>query len=348
MKAASLMGARSAGLHRWRWVPEDPEQLVSAVLAFGSKESAERLNACKTVYKAGFLANEVCERVWSAKKSISERGSCELGLDGAHREKFVQVCEGYKYMTADEIDESSQTILGDGQALSASPHMRDYVPLEGQYGSRHQVKKIAFLMDVSYSMRSNTRPGETRIGICKERMVGMLNNEQIVRPGDSVGVLAFSSRSAVVVPLDEATPEHRGAVADLARSRTIDGLIDRLGGGTALFQSLLWGAEMLREGASDSTGLWLIVLTDGEDSTGTTPQRCKEFFEAAGGRVNLLAIAVAERCPGLDDLCSIVKDSGGVGMFVSTASPDSSSIEQAFQVVERAIRREQGGHQEAE
>ncbi|CAK0872201.1 unnamed protein product [Prorocentrum cordatum] len=146
----------------------------------------------------------------------------------------------------------------------------------------------------------------------------------------------------------EATPEHRQAVADLARNRTIDGLIDKLGGGTALFQSLLWGAEMLREGASDSTGLWLIVLTDGEDSTGTTPQRCKEFFEAAGGRVNLLAIAVAERCPGLDDLCGVVRDSGGIGMFVSTASPDSNSIEQAFQVVERAIRREQGGHQEAE
>jgi uncharacterized protein YegL len=320
------------------------------VLAFGIKESAETLDGIKTVYKAGFLANEVCERVWSAHKNMNEHGVCELGLDSALRDTFVQVCEGYKYMTADEIESTAQKVLGNRQALSAMTSMRDYTPLAGGGGvsSRHQTKKIMFLMDVSYSMTSHTRPGETRIKLCKERMVEILTNEKIVCEGDSVGVFAFSSRSAVVVPLQEATPHHRRAVADLAKNNVIDNLINQLGGGTALFQTLLQCAQMLRSGASDNAGLWLIVLTDGEDSTGTSPRSCHEFFEGDGGRVNLLAIAVGERCADLDNLCGVVKEQGGVGQFVSTASPDSHAITQAFQVVERTIRREQGGHQEAQ
>ncbi|CAE8592263.1 unnamed protein product [Polarella glacialis] len=88
------------------YVPENPEDLVEHILNYGAEESKRRLESCEASYNAGFIANEVCERVWTqpgwfkAQAQSSGTAKVDVNLEGAGRAAFLDLCQRYRYKAA--------------------------------------------------------------------------------------------------------------------------------------------------------------------------------------------------------------------------------------------------------
>jgi len=198
------------------FAPSDPDAtLVQRILDFGSKESARRLEQSRAVYNSGFIANEVCERVWTCPgwRTIQEqpngRIKVDVALSGKGRRLFLDICSRYRYMSAAEIAKAARAIDGPPDApgqlefslMDSEVPDANYekLPLPPQL-ARPQ-KALLFLMDVSGSMSVNKiGPWMTRLEACKARVKSLIMNDTIVSNGDLVGIVAFGAGHRQLLP----------------------------------------------------------------------------------------------------------------------------------------------------
>jgi hypothetical protein len=214
------------------FVPRDPEnELVQKVMAFGTRESERRLDNCKAVYSAGFIANEVCEMVWEQRgrreahrtDSITESTEVrrlqsgrsralgvDVDLEGRGRTAFLELCARYRYMSAEEIAAVAHSIEFPGAlgrlnfVLARDSKVPDkrYEKLPLPPGmSLHRQKAVLFLVDVSGSMTTNTiGPTLTRLDVCKTQVKNIMLNERILHDDDYWGIVAFGAGHRKIFP----------------------------------------------------------------------------------------------------------------------------------------------------
>jgi len=222
--AGGALPAQAYGATQGRpFVPHDPEgELVQKVLAFGTRESERKLDNCKAVYSAGFIANEVCEMVWEqmGRREALRRESGDLqrprglgvdvDLEGRGRRAFLELCARYRYMSADEIADVAGSIelsrslgrLNFVLARDSKVPDKRYVKLPMPPGmSVHRQKAVLFLVDVSGSMTVNTiGPTLTRLDVCKTQVKHIMLNERILCDDDYLGIVAFGAGHRKIFP----------------------------------------------------------------------------------------------------------------------------------------------------
>ena len=72
-------------------------ELVDAILQGGLEKSKADLKKIQAVYNAGFVANEVCEKVWAKYPPKKKGTTVDVGLEGDPRSAFMKICRMYRY-----------------------------------------------------------------------------------------------------------------------------------------------------------------------------------------------------------------------------------------------------------
>lgn len=196
-----------------QYVPSNPEKLVEHILIYGAEESQRKVDACEASYNAGFVANEICEKVWLRPgwHEVQTRADgvvqTDVNLQGSGRKAFAELCSHYMYMTAQELQDASRKITGPGGDLDFSlehdskvPN-RLYQPLPLPASLARRRKAVLVLVDVSGSMTTNRiGPEMTRLDVCKLQLRSILTNDNIICEGDHVGVVAFGAGQRRLIP----------------------------------------------------------------------------------------------------------------------------------------------------
>lgn len=362
---------------------EKAEELAKQILAFGAEESAVKLRQVTAAYNAGFIANEVCEEVWQlwadggdgesgdspmTMRSKSTRRSSkfekegegmmdvDVKLRGSGRDKFLKVCEDYKYLSAPEIQELVDGIKGQVGSrtcgltfkvtTSGAPD-KAYVPEERP----REVKKrkvVLFVMDVSFSMQG------ARLDACKEQMKQLLTNKNFLAEDDCVGVVAFGKGHKELLPIGTGL-QHLESVKSLVDGGQFEEAMgDRddkqqqgLGGSTWMYQTLhtvvptLLGDAWMPGSATEENEepefqRCLVVLCDGGDSR---PYEFTMAHDKINDSVALVIITVGNDRSLTEqktNLQRLVQKGSRQSLFIH-ADDDASAIAKAFKNVQHAL-----------
>jgi len=353
------------------YVPENPEDLVEHILNYGAEESKRRLESCEASYNAGFIANEVCERVWTqpgwfkAQAQSSGTAKVDVNLEGAGRAAFLDLCQRYRYLTAQELGQAAQAIEGPSEApgwldfvLERDSHVPNpeyrALPMPPHLAQRR--KSVLFLIDVSGSMTSNKIGTElTRLDACKVQVRNILTNKDILRDGDQVGVVAFGAGhrrllpkdgAAIVGPVDRTdvqalvdnreleaaqvqTIKHYGPeLQSLERSGRMTISTKKLGTYTFLYSTLCdCISELVQQ--RDELSRWLILLCDGDDTGGGKVEAdCTQILHRHGNGVNVIIITVGSdvtRGSVLQGFADKVVERGSIGKYIAAANEENDS-----------------------
>ena len=143
-------------------------------------------------------------------------------------------------------------------------------PLRAQQGSRGTLSVI-LAVDTSGSMRSNNNIERARVAAARFA--------RELPPGTRLGVISFGTRTKLELGL---TPDRAQVL------RVIDGLQAETSGGTALYDAVVRGSQLLgRERGQPN----LVVLSDGRhEGTPTTLQQA--INAAKGGKVTIRSVAL--------------------------------------------------------
>ncbi len=148
-----------------------------------------------------------------------------------------------------------------------------------------------FLCDVSGSMSG------TRIKALKKSLIG---GSEFIAPGNSIGLVLFSDRVSVVLPVAEFNLNQKAAfhaaVEDMAAS-----------GGTAMYDGIAVSLMLLNAEKKNNPDnkITLFVLTDGETKTGIDFGRIRPVVE--GMRIPIYTIGYDANLKVLKELSSIVE-----------------------------------------
>eukprot|EP00931_Biecheleriopsis_adriatica_P004502 TRINITY_DN106161_c0_g1_i1.p1 TRINITY_DN106161_c0_g1~~TRINITY_DN106161_c0_g1_i1.p1 ORF type:complete len:1910 (+),score=459.26 TRINITY_DN106161_c0_g1_i1:54-5783(+) len=367
-----------------RYVPKDPEkELVEHIMSYGAKESKRKLDKCEASYNAGFIANEICERVWLCP-GWQAAGKADLKLEGEGRRRFLELCSCYRHMTASELEQQAAAIEAPAEAEEKSlsydleesqvPN-RNYQPLPLPPGAAKRHKAVLFLMDISGSMTSHKiGPDQTRLGVCKVQLTNILTNAEIISSEDKVGVVAFGagqlrlipkSNSEIVRPVDQGEVKalmengefeaaqvqtRREIYPEVLRNPRLDVRNHKLGNFTFLYSALCAGIKDLMSTGDQAMPRWLILLCDGDDTGGGKLEGdCLEMLRSQS--INLIIISVGSdvtRGSVLQGFADAVAGAGRIGKYIAAANEeDDSAVRHAFAQVEESLMLDEGGQTEA-
>eukprot|EP00930_Biecheleria_cincta_P043640 TRINITY_DN29950_c0_g1_i1.p1 TRINITY_DN29950_c0_g1~~TRINITY_DN29950_c0_g1_i1.p1 ORF type:complete len:1685 (-),score=384.74 TRINITY_DN29950_c0_g1_i1:115-4836(-) len=219
-----------------QYVPQDPEKLVEHILIYGAEESQRKVDACDASYNAGFVANEICEKVWLRPgwHEVQARANgvveTDVNLQGPGRRAFADLCLRYMYMTAQELEDVSRNITGPGGNLEFSLERdskvpnRSYQPLPLPASLARRRKAVLVLVDVSGSMTTNKiGPELTRLDVCKLQLRSILTNNNIICEEDHVGVVAFGAGQRRLIPK---APAWRNSIVGPHDPQAVKALVD--------------------------------------------------------------------------------------------------------------------------
>lgn len=342
----------------------------------GQRRSEEMLAKCHSNYMAGFVANEICEKVWvqfAPKTSVGS--SVDVNLEGEPRISFLKVCRMYRYLNFNDMTFEAKNISGDFALREPLTSGGSEVP-DRNYLAESIVtppKLLLFMFDISYSMTGQVG-SSTRIAACKEQLGKMLTNEKIVGPDDMVGVVAFGFGCKYMIckssggfgkgadakdevktmveknVLEDAMKESPEPPINDSRYVHKGGQPFTLGTQTWFFETLASCCEELMKEKYLNYPKWLIALTDGEPTVcSDQPKPHPGSLDEAKGRIeeycqkqnNLVIITVSSDVKNeqqFRELAEQVQRAGGIGKYVAAKDiSDSAQIVKAFSDVEQAL-----------
>jgi uncharacterized protein YegL len=175
-------------------------------------------------------------------------------------------------------------------------------------------KDIFALVDVSGSMEGGKL---TRA----KRAIRKLQRRALVV--DRFGIASFNSQVASVMPLTPCDQEI-----------SISGYVDplRAGGGTALYDAVVWGLKTLHElrtGSDHPKNAQLVVLTDGEDTSSSKRlSAAREAIEAARPDIEVVVVAVGSRGDG-----TLRELTQGIAELIAEKEDNSVAVDQSLRRV---------------
>jgi len=348
-------------------------EAIQAVLAWGDRQVAERIQGSAALYNCGVRMNELCEEIFGRRSKLLQ--------DAMARERLVDVCQRFRWMSVREVNEAFARIPGldtskipteardlgrpseppaVGRAIvsgmrgsgifpatrsSASASSPAPLKEEVAVGQPDAPKVVIFCLDWSCSMLSrDTRTPLSRFETCVKCVQRILQDQ--VRDCDQVGVVCFGPRVEVIIP---PTPKGVGGRALASKIQT---LRPQTAGGTAFFDAVAQCLQMMHQPgvASAEVLKWLVCLTDGDDLGSRRDNARGELVTQmlnAGipSHLNMVMITVGALRQGnmqiIDSWVERVTASGGLGRHVS--EKDAAAIAKAFEVVAECLATEVGG-----
>lgn len=169
--------------------------------------------------------------------------------------------------------------------------------------------RVLFALDASWSMREPAAPKHTRIQIAVEGVRGAIGQ---LSEDDAVGLWTFSGRGvAEVIPFSPRDRARRLADERLPRMRP--------DGGTPLYRAVREGVAAVDAGDTNRVGA-LVVLTDGEDTSGAG---ASDMLAAVRGRgVRVFVVAVGEAACENPAITDLTEQTHGECVNASPASVD--------------------------
>jgi hypothetical protein len=338
-------------------------EAVEAIISWGDREIAERIRGSAALYNCGVRVNELCEEVFGRRSEL-------LKNPGA-RELLVDICQRYRWMSLQEINEAF-TRLGDPARVpteardlgrpSQPPSQMSLADaggrqrtggLTGSPGATTLAtpntnipKVVIFCLDWSLSMLSqDTGTNLSRFGTCVACVRRILHEQ--VRDKDLVGVVGFGNRVEIVV---SPTPkEHGGSRLD-AR---IAGLQAQTLGGTCFFDAVAQCLQLLNQPglAPANAPKWLVCLTDGDDlgsrRENSNGELVTQMLDSEGitQHLNMVMITVGKlkekNLRVIDSWVDRVDSAGGMARHLS--EQNAAAISLAFNVVAECLSAEVGG-----
>jgi len=338
-------------------------EAVEAIISWGDREIAERIRGSAALYNCGVRVNELCEEVFGRRP--------ELLQNAAARELLVDVCQRYRWMSVQEINEAFSR-LGDPARVpseardmgrpSQPPSQMSLSDTSGRPRAGHAAtpgsagtlatpnptipKVVIFCLDWSLSMLSqDTGTHLSRFGTCVACVRRILHEQ--VRDKDLVGVVGFGNRVEIVV---SPTPkQHGGARLDAQ----IAALQAQTLGGTCFFDAVAQCLQLLGQPglAPANAQKWLVCLTDGDDlgsqrdnSNGELVTRMLDS-EGIVDDLNMVMITVGKlkekNLRVIDHWVERVGAGGGMARHLSEQNAGAISL--AFNVVAEYLAAEVGG-----
>jgi len=336
-------------------------ELVDAILQGGLEKSKADLKKIQAVYNAGFVANEVCEKVWAKYPPKKKGTTVDVGLEGDPRSAFMKICRMYRYLGYEELVREAQLISTEDfpEGFAAGVPDQHYLPEALQAPE----KMVLFVLDVSYSMKEPVGDS-TRMAACRHQLQTMMEDPRIIADNDKVGLVAFGYGCSYLL---EIGTNLRAKVPGLMAGPLCDtdqGLVqcqnerpqsvkqwDKdpgtyvLGVSTAFFYTLEKTVkDLLVNGEGYAKNLWLIVLTDGEPADSfSKDQAVKQLGEYTAGGNNLIIITISEDVKDnteqtFRDLAAMAQKGGGVGQYIAAKDvTDDVAIKKAFSNVAEAL-----------
>jgi hypothetical protein len=340
-------------------------EAVEAIINWGDREIAERIRGSAALYNCGVRVNELCEEVFGRRQELLKNPSA--------RELLVDVCQRYRWMSVQEINEAFSR-LGDPARVpseardmgrpSQPPSQMSLSDTSGRPRTGHAAtpgsagtlatpnpnpnvpKVVIFCLDWSLSMLSqDTGTHLSRFGTCVACVRRILHEQ--VRDKDLVGVVGFGNRVEIVV---SPTPkQHGGARLDAQ----IAALQAQTLGGTCFFDAVAQCLQLLGQPglAPANAQKWLVCLTDGDDlgsqrenSNGELVTRMLDS-EGIVDDLNMVMITVGKlkekNLRVIDHWVERVGAGGGMARHLSEQNAGAISL--AFNVVAEYLAAEVGG-----
>jgi len=333
------------------------------VLNWGDSEAAERIRDSAALYNVGVRMNELCEDIFGKRPDLLK--------DPMSRERLVDVCQRFRWMSVREVDDAFRRISNSFDPARIPTEARDLgrpaeppvqsvnrqvsrvggsileAGLGGPVGTVQvstAPKVVIFCLDWSASMMSrDTRTPLNRFETCVACVKKIMQDQ--VRDYDYVGVVCFGPKVDTIVP-----PSHMGTEGKMINGR-ISQLRPAQAGGTCFFDAVELCLKMLdHPGALPPDALrWLVCLTDGDD-LGSRAENARggvvtRMLDAGISRLNMVMITVgalkSQNVQIIDHWIERVSATGGLAKHVS--EKDASAISQAFDVVAECLAAEVGG-----
>lgn len=141
---------------------------------------------------------------------------------------------------------------------------------------QHQAVDLVIALDLSTSMLAENSSNQNRLNIAKDVLINFLNS----RSSDRIGFVVFGARAYSAAPL---TMDHIWLKNIIYRLNV--GVVED---GTAIGDGLLTALDRLRNKTSKNCAV--IILTDGRNNVGTSPNQAAEAAAAIGIKVYTVGI----------------------------------------------------------
>jgi hypothetical protein len=174
-----------------------------------------------------------------------------------------------------------------------------------RYAAARRAGRVLFALDTSYSMGQVVSGGQTRLAIAAE---GVKRSLDLMSGADEFGLWAFPGTTRTTRALVPIGARDTG-VAGVSRQEATDKALDALTptGGTPLLPAIVEGADALGPATGDQVTA-LVVLTDGEDTSGLDADKVLGTVRDQGVRVFVVAVGEAS-CTG--SAAHVAAGSGG-------------------------------------
>lgn len=139
---------------------------------------------------------------------------------------------------------------------------------------------VVFAIDASASMLANDY-NPTRLDVAKETSIELVSR---ANPGVKIGVIAFAGTSIIVNPLTNDKFSLRDSIRGINIIKT---------GGTAIGEAILLGSNILSS-IQDSKGKTLILVTDGQNNVGLSPDDATKYANDNGIIIHTIGIGTEE------------------------------------------------------
>lgn len=336
-------------------------EAIRTILTWGDRLVADKIRGSAALYNCGLRINELCEQIFGRLAHILN--------DPASRERLVDICQRYRWMSVREVNDAFTRIPGMDPSRVAT-EARDMgrpsePPLAGRAGTAaipgsvgmpgsasvplpgnpSVPKTVFFCLDWSASMMSrDTRTPLSRFEMCVKHVQRILHEQ--VSDRDLVGVVCFGPKVDIIVP-----PTMKSAGGRVLTSK-IQALRPQTSGGTCFFDAVAACLQMMHKPGllPPDASRWLVCLTDGDDLGSRRENAQGQMVthmlnSGASSHLNMVMITVgslrANNLKVIDNWCEQVSASGGLGRHVS--EKDAAAIAKAFEVVAECLAAEVGG-----
>ncbi|KAH9513117.1 Calcium-activated chloride channel regulator 1 [Bulinus truncatus] len=163
-------------------------------------------------------------------------------------------------------------------------------------------RRLVLAIDTSGSMEANDKLMKTRQAITTFI-------EDVIVDGTELGIISFSGKSDLIVPITKIS-------SNAERLMVVSKLPTKCAGETNIGNSLLISIEVLEAHTSQSHDTFIVVITDGSDTSGSNMDDITEKLKEAGAVVSIISFSNDEN----KDLESITKNTGGRYFYSSFKS----------------------------
>jgi len=343
----------------------EADEVVKQILDFGGEEAEANLKKTRAVYNSGFIANEVCEKVWMIWKDSKENENGVVNVDiklrAAGRDAFLDICNRYRYLSADGIQEKVTKIRDNRTGIdynvknTRAPNP-NYIPEDPPKDVKKK-KAVLFVMDISFSMNQGDPP---KLDTCKASMKTLMTSKGFLGKEDFIGVVAFGKGKKELLGLQradyvEAGSTHLEKVSQLADGTAFEDAMGKveikesLGLSTYMYQTMHelidpFMAKDLHDPEDDDDeeiSKCIVLLCDGGDSSRGTfdYEKAKRVMSNAGDRLTLIIITVGND-RSLVQATAKMKEFIALGSSSSAlfhADEDPQAIANAFKQVQAAL-----------